>query len=174
MLVNCGLLWFTLKVNHASWRSAAIVLISCPDLLPECILIMASNPAALPPHKPSTDLFSPVSSRPPPPPSSSVTFPVIISWLPTKVLVKKKSLSWSCPRFAYYRFLRGFSMNTQHSNETVVELGPLSHLNFECWYSRTVVRFCDFRQCRSCSSSLLNFIAPPMVNTWSPCYINAY
>ena len=126
------------------WRSskAAIVLISCPGLLLESILIMASNPSSFTSTSAKHDLFSAVSSRSTPPPSESVTFPVIIWGLLTEVMGEEVVV--------------------------VVVMSPRCLLPVS---PKILRRFCDSRHCRSCSSSRTNSIAPPMIDAWSPYYI---
>lgn len=130
-----------------SWRSssAAMILINCPGLLLDKILIIASNPRSFTSTSAKRDLLSAVSSRSPPP----------------------LSISTSC-------FIWSFTGKGGEKNGGCCCVAGAAARAAEfstcldCASPRSLLLFCDSKHWRSCSNSLTNSIAPPIIEAWSP------
>ena len=118
---------------------AAMVLISCPGLLLDNILINASNPKSFTSTSAKHDLLSAVSSCSPV--SNSTSF----IWSLERGMPGKNG-GWGC------------WIGTD-DDESPIGLGPSPY---------SLLLFCDSRHWRSCSNSLTNSIAPPIIDAWSP------
>lgn len=133
------------RILNCKSSNAAIALMSWPGLLRERIFIMASNPKSFTSTSAKQDLFSAVSSRSP--------------------VSKSISLIWS------------FGKGKGGGNNGVcgcwlmaIEESPICRPppGAAAASPKILRRFCDSKHCRSCSNSLTNSIAPPIIDAWSP------
>jgi hypothetical protein len=149
--------------------SAAMVLISCPGRRRDRILIMASAPSARTSMSARHDLFSATSSRSPaaasaPPASRSSILAAPPSPPPDdatgngRLGGKNAAAGGTCVWWCCWVDVGAPAPAASTTGRGASPDPP---------YRRR--RFCDSRHWISCSSSLMNSMAPPMMDAWSPC-----
>ena len=135
------------RILNCKSSKAAMVLMSCPGLLLDKILIIASNPNSFTSTSAKQDLFSAVSSR------SPVSKSMNLIWSLGRELAEAKGGKtgcwWGCGTTAILLFV--------DESPTCLWASP-----------KILLLFCDSKHWSSCSSSLTNSIAPPMIEAWSP------